>query len=556
MKKPFNPRSSAVILFALVLSACNNNSGTVIPPIKEPPVVIDPALPPSSATFEASSSCMFATPLNNVQPAVNCGFVVVPQNHSKATNKTLKLPVAVFKSIMKPNSREATIMFAGGPGGSSQYLFSQIERNYYIQLMALGDVIVFDQRGAGKAQPTLECEAEQRAAAAIDTDAAYLEGDRLCAKRWRDAGYDLSSFNTRENAADVRDIAAALGYEQFNLYGISYGTLLAQRVMLDYPKLVKSVVLDGTVSPASNFIYSNGFEDSLNAVIGGCASSVACNTAYPNLVAKIDTAFDKLEKDQPVVNVVSLADKIPVLDKAGNPAKIKLDGYIFIRQIFNLLYDDSFLPYMPAFIEGVSKGKYTALANFSYSDAESDFSFPIAMYQSVVCHDYIPYGTYTGTGTDYRKQRCQIWNVGQEDRSSVNLVNSTKPTLLLSGKFDPITPPRYAQQVKTALSNSTLVSFAAGSHGAVYADKQKDNARVANCGANLMLQFFGSATLQTSCATTPIQFKVLTTDILGSLSFKDPFADYAHARDFANRPQVPPLTRGEIENALEGIRQR
>ncbi len=536
MKILSTTRSSAVILCALVLSACNNNPGTVVPP-----------MPPS---------CEFSTPANNIQPTKSCRFIEVPQNHAKPSGKTLKLPVTVFESSIKPNSKEATIMFAGGPGGSSQYLFSQIERSYYDQLMALGDVIVFDQRGAGLAQPVLECETEQRAAAAADTDAAFLEADRLCAKRWRDAGYDLSSFNTRENAADVRDIATTLGYTKLNLYGISYGTLLAQRVMLDYPDLVKSVVLDGTVSPASNFLYTNGFEDSLNAIISGCASSVACNTAYPNLVSKFNSAFDKLNKDQPVVNAIHLIDKTPILDKAGNPAKIQLDGYTFANQVFNLLYDDSFLPYMPAFIEGVSKGNYTALASFSYSDAEDNFSFPTAMYESVVCHDYIPYGTYTGTGTDYRKQRCQIWNVGQEDRSSVSLVNSAKPTLLLSGKFDPITPPKYAQQVKANLSNSTLVSFAAGSHGAVYADKNKDDTRVANCGANLMLQFFGNATLQTSCATTPIQFKVLTTDILGSLSLEDPFADYAHARDFANRPQVPPLTRGEIENALEGIRQR
>ncbi len=79
--------------------------------------------------------------------------------------------------------------------------------------------------------------------------AASLEGAvAVCAAEWRARGVDLSIYNTAENAADVADLARALG-GRARLVGISYGTFLAFAVLRDHGDLIDRVVLAGTEGP-------------------------------------------------------------------------------------------------------------------------------------------------------------------------------------------------------------------------------------------------------------------------------------------------------------------
>jgi hypothetical protein len=58
--------------------------------------------------------------------------------------------------------------------------------------------------------------------------------------------------------------------------------------------------------------------------------------------------------------------------------------------------------------------------------------------------------------------------VGQLPPSVDDPVVSDIPTLLLSGQFDPITPPAFAQAAAAGLSNATAVVDPAGSHGVAF----------------------------------------------------------------------------------------
>ncbi len=61
---------------------------------------------------------------------------------------------------------------------------------------------------------------------------------------------DLSLFDSAASAADVADLGRVLGFEEWNLYGISYGTRLALTVLRDHPENVRSVILDSTYPPS------------------------------------------------------------------------------------------------------------------------------------------------------------------------------------------------------------------------------------------------------------------------------------------------------------------
>jgi hypothetical protein len=65
------------------------------------------------------------------------------------------------------------------------------------------------------------------------------------------------------------------------------------------------------------------------------------------------------------------------------------------------------------------------------------------------------------------KDACNLWNVKAFGPEIDQPVQSDIPTLILSGYFDPITPPVYGEEVAKGLSNSFQYVFPAGAHGSV-----------------------------------------------------------------------------------------
>lgn len=66
-------------------------------------------------------------------------------------------------------------------------------------------------------------------------------------------GVDLTQYNPTNNGRDVATLAAALGYDTFNLYGLSYGTKLGQEVIRQNPPGLRSVILDSVITPCLEF---------------------------------------------------------------------------------------------------------------------------------------------------------------------------------------------------------------------------------------------------------------------------------------------------------------
>ena len=71
-----------------------------------------------------------------------------------------------------------------------------------------------------------------------------------CVQQLTATGVDLSQYTTSASANDAVALVKALGYDDYNLYGISYGTRLALEVMRNHPESgLRSVVLDSTYPP-------------------------------------------------------------------------------------------------------------------------------------------------------------------------------------------------------------------------------------------------------------------------------------------------------------------
>ncbi len=317
-----------------------------------------------------------------------CGVVTVPEDYSKPNGRQIELTYALLKSKSLSPQPDPLIALHGGPGGSDisaipyfTVLYSQQRQNR--------DVILFDQRGSRYSgallcSPTANiletviktpgnqwgkkyADLVKRLKGESDLDGENLALLALCPSVLSAHGFDLNQYNTANNARDVISLAAALGYDKINLYGISYGTYLGLRVMRDYPQQVRSVVLDSTIPPnVLKYEASLGiFETPALNLIEDCQNDAACNRAYPNLKQRMAALLKRLDQ-QPIplskadaALVKSTSGKVDVEAIAGLIRSINIDGWVRMAQ------------YVPLIVSELERGVTT-----TYVGVLSDKIFP------------------------------------------------------------------------------------------------------------------------------------------------------------------------------------
>jgi len=127
--------------------------------------------------------------------------------------------------------------------------------------------------------------------------ARHLEFLAKCRDNLLAADIDFSLYNGAVNAADADDLRRALGYEQANYYGTSYGTRLGLDLIRDYPAGVRSVILDSVYPPQAEFYTESGanLQRAMSYLFAACADDEGCATAYPELEATFYKAVARLD---------------------------------------------------------------------------------------------------------------------------------------------------------------------------------------------------------------------------------------------------------------------
>lgn len=289
-----------------------------------------------------------------------CGTVSVPEDYDKPEGRRVGLKFALFDALTQSPAPDPLVYLHGGPAGGTLHMIDAVATAAFPKHRLTRDILTFDQRGAALSAGSVACTtglADHMLELAVATkesparEAAYLsELVAPCIEEIKASGADLSAYNTENNARDVRALASALGYGEYNVYGISYGTRLALEVMRTAPEGVRSVVIDG-VAPAFVPIldtFNTPFADALDKLADQCAADAACHAAYPDVSASFNAAFEKL-----------LTDPI-----AGGPRDQSLDaGALYhttfgLRNKWRLQY--TITPYLPRIFAEAVEGKRDA----------------------------------------------------------------------------------------------------------------------------------------------------------------------------------------------------
>ena len=453
---------------------------------------------------------------------VECGFVTVPRRHADATGPALRLAVVIIKSDAEKRAPQPLFIAQGGPGGSSIKSFAQLlVSSPDFRPAKNRDLVVWDQRGTLFSQPALLCPEVSKAELETLTDTKNRsesekdESERaafqICGERLaREAG-DLSAFNTVENANDVEAIRSALGYGMITFYGVSYGTELGQYLMRQYPSNLRAVVLDAVVPIQFNLVtqVSSVKQRIAEKYFQGCEREAACREAYPDLAKRFLTLLDRFDREP--VNLSMRDPKNP-----GKTLTVKLRGEDLADALYQALYIREVRPLIPYIIDRADLGDFTFISGLLLPlQLESD-DHAVGMYKTVVCSergDSDP-KIIQASGFNPRLVRtefkdaqeliavCKNWNIELLPREVLEPVKSDVPTLLLSGDYDPITPPAFATQVAVGLSRAQQVTFPRGAHGQAFETP---------CANEIIESFLDNPTapLNSSCAAkTPSNFVV------------------------------------------------
>lgn len=452
------------------------------------PASAAPALQSGDVPRFEPGPCMFDIPASITEgEQVDCGWLVVPEVHANPNGPTIKLAVAILRSQVANPRSDPLVMAQGGPGGSTIDYYTQVL--FYSDLWKNRDIILFDQRGTLYSQPNLVCsenldmtiELLDENLESEESEARFRESMLACRERLINEGINLSAFNSLENAADINALRQALGYEQINLYGVSYGTLLALHTMRDYPEALRSVILDAVVPTNKNFnqLAPLTMDRSFTEFFTACRESEECNREYPFLEQTYTDLYARLE-EKPVT--------LKVRDPEGGKIYSALvDGDTLVGTLFQLLYSTELIPLLPKMIQDFEKNDY-AFSEYVLSLITFDRTMSYGMYFSVVCAedsdlnlDEVDYsgirpelGRDANIGNESLIKLCEGWNVPALDDMVDVPVSSDLPVLILNGRFDPITPPDYGAEAAKTLPNSYSFTFPNTGHGAAVSSECAD----------------------------------------------------------------------------------
>ena len=437
------------------------------------------AIPAQQNVTWQPSACMFDLPLLATEGEdIECGYLVVPEQHRDPTGPTIKLAVAIIKSSSPTPAPDPLVMAQGGPGGST-IEFAQLLVSS--PLRSQRDIILFDQRGTLYSEPNLMCsEYITLTEDTIEQDITLEEGFKLseaatvaCRDRLVEAGINLAAYNSLENAADVDALRQALGYDQINLYGISYGTLLALHVMRDYPTGLRSVILDAVVPTQTNFIVEvpHTMDRAYTELFQACETDPICQEDYLNLEQRFFDLVAHLNEQPGSVRVTD--------PETGNHYEAVFNGDALTGLFFQLMYQTDFIPVLPKLVADIEANDFTIVANI-WPLLLFDRTFSLGMYQSVICAEDADFRVEDLSLAGVRAElianleienqallnTCQLWDVPELGPALDEPVISDIPTLLLSGHFDPITPPAFAELAAQGLSTSYQFTFPRNGHGA------------------------------------------------------------------------------------------
>lgn len=427
----------------------------------------------------------------------HCALLTLPADEGRERQV---LPVVVLRHRGYSDGAGPLLFINGGPGAATGLGAADIDMwlDWREDNPWPHDLVLFDQRGVGLSRPRLECPGllkfyreslDKRLSAREELSRGY-DLARECHASLLEAGVRLGEYSTRHGARDVLRLMRAMGGDDWNLYGTSYGTRVALEVLREHAHVkpdtaadvpgLRSVILD-SVYPAERhglLEYPRTLARSFERLFRACEADGGCVNRFGSPRANFANALRSLRERALQLEIDHWW--------TGERLKVKLNDARFLSAVYMGLYRWDLIEQMPAAIAAAAAGEIDQpLRNVveNYANFMVDDSFHDAVYLAVECNDRRPasYAEYRDAVAPYLGLReylelawefdnCRDWRAPDAIALSQQPISAELPVLLLSGEFDPVTPPEWAARAAGHLGNAFHVVLKGTGHDAINSD--------------------------------------------------------------------------------------
>ncbi len=399
-----------------------------------------------------------------------CGTLVRPLDPEGSVPGEISLRVAVVSALNLSPRRDPLVPIAGGPGQGSVEFYAAYSQGFE-NVRRNRDILLVDQRGTGESS-RMDCPVDDDLVEGQYSAELTIEYTRECLQQ---LPFDPRFFTTSVAVTDLEAVRVALGYPSLNLYGVSYGSRVAQHFARRYPSSTRTVILDGVVPPQVSLGPEIATESqrAVDNILARCAEDAACNDAFPDVQATFERVVAELRES-------------PVTVDLPHPNTGRLEKRVFGRSelavaIRLLAYQPNSIALLPMLIHEAGAGNFVPLGSqFMMTMIAMRDTLSLGMHNAVMCTEDTPFYDsatidYDGIARTYMgvmqlealETICSVWPAGSIDPEFKAPLSTGLPVLLLSGDADPITPPRYAEMAAARLGNARHLVGEHQGHGQI-----------------------------------------------------------------------------------------
>jgi pimeloyl-ACP methyl ester carboxylesterase len=413
-----------------------------------------------------------------------CSSLLVPIDYADLSGGAFSLALLRYQALDQDRRIGSLVVNPGGPGSSGVDYAYSAEYIVSPEILERFDIVGFDPRGVGESA-AIKClnDAETDASFAADPKpddeaefALFISDARDYFAKCSENTEHLTNYSTLNSARDLEILRSALGDEQLNFLGKSYGTYLGTLYAELFPESVGRFVLDGAVDPNSNnreavLGQAIGFESALNAFISNCLNSSSCA-----LTGDLQSARNQ------VIDLLTNTAITPLESKSGREVTEGLvllgiasalydseSGWPVLRDAFKeatLGSGTSFLTLADQYAGRQENGKYLSNENDALQviscldqnelETVSTFKKGVAEFAKRA-PIFGPYLAYAGLACRYFPNLSSV-----EQIEIKNL--KTKPILIVGTTRDPATPYKWAQSLAKIFEGSILITLDGDGH--------------------------------------------------------------------------------------------
>ena len=457
--------------------------------------------------------CPFKGKVKYKPGEISCGLLTVPENRTTSASREIELHYIKI-AARKPKDWDAKekgewskrndpiIYLTGGPGAQATGYVKRLKDH---GVRDFRDLYILEQRGIGYSQDFCPLYGlfDPSVSNTPDFDEyqrAGLKAAEACFSSAQARGVDLAAYNTIENARDVKALRRALGFEQWNVWGISYGSFLGQQYLKEDPEGIRAAVIDAIapMEPRARFQgVGRNYQRDLDLLEAACKADETCAAAFPDLIARFKDAIVAVRDGGPI--------ELDAIDSEYFPSG---KAYLFHDLIgalpFIQLYEQKNYGSLPALISAlttmVEKKDYSALrALTGDGGGGAGVSVSQGMYNAITCNDNWVSNLREVLEEDRAENPvlsslqgdpafgdelaalCKRYGMPGLSPDLYNPAQTSIRTLIVDGEMDPITPPPFAALILPGFSNGTYVEFPFAGHGPT---------RSVKCAGEFLTKFF------------------------------------------------------------------